>query len=57
MTATCETCRFWAYDETHEKYWNDSRWWSPCRRFPMPQPVKAEDDWCGEHAPKGEERG
>jgi len=48
--ATCATCRFWGG-------W-DADWRGDCKRSspgPHGWPGTIGHDWCGEHAPKGEE--
>jgi hypothetical protein len=56
MTKSCQTCLYWEEGADHggrEAYRNGR-----CRRYPPNPslwPVTLPGDWCGEHAPRGEE--
>ena len=62
MSATCETCRWWAlsvesYDEPANqchRYAPRPTVWEQGRMFPgwAEWPQTLPDDWCGEHQPK-----
>lgn len=62
MTATCESCKWWAdgYRENGGT-WIDADGWGDCRRRAPTHnpscdytdfPRSHRNDWCGEHQPK-----